>query len=500
MRLYDFALALVPASRHHASPCTLTLGYLRAKVICSTHLHAFWFDAFMGLRYPDSLSSRYHDVDGLHAALHATVDRSGGSLSLDWLRSEPSQVEGDDDGGPLELAVLRTVSEAPGRRLRALILFGEHAREAITSEVALRVASALAGEVGGGDDSLRSRAAALRSRVDFALMPLVNVRGRRLFEGGDFCRRGNARNVDLNRNWRTPQWGGRETEHALHDCNPGPAPFSEPESQAVAAWARTWRPDVFLCVHSGQLKLLTPLAHSFELPPHHEGHERVIRALNLRLRRPLPWSRVGRASAGVGYVSRGTSLDWFYLSLNASAAFAFEIGDWPTPPSYRQQQRQHRGVPASALMPAFPGRLPGAWLQTGQSPVTGATPEEAQPAPLPPDTDPGWLSAWNALQGFPDAQQALRSTVSWFEQNGGSSLLPRGAHGTDDPGWCLTHFNPSSDEAYETTVADWSAAVLTLVACATDDVDLCGPDVFGNAATVNDTFSGGLPRYRSNPM
>ena len=115
----------------------------------------------------------------------------------------------------LELAVLRTVSEAPGRRLRALILFGEHAREAITSEVALRVASALAGEVGGGDDSLRSRAAALRSRVDFALMPLVNVRGRRLFEGGDFCRRGNARNVDLNRNWRTPQWGGRETEHAL---------------------------------------------------------------------------------------------------------------------------------------------------------------------------------------------------------------------------------------------------------------------------------------------
>jgi len=454
----------------------------------------------MPLRYPDSLSARYHNVDSLHAALHATVDRSGGRLSLDWLRGEPSQVEGGDDDGQLELAVLRTVGESPGRRLRALILFGEHAREAITSEVALRVASALAGDAVGGDDPLRSRAAALRSRVEFALMPLVNVRGRRLFEGGDFCRRGNARNVDLNRNWRTPGWGGHETEHALHDCNPGPAPFSEPESRAVAAWARTWRPDVFLCVHSGQLKLLTPLAHSFALPPHHEGHERVIRALNLRLRQPMPWSRVGRASAGVGYVSRGTSLDWFYLSLNASAAFAFEIGDWPTPPSYRRQQRPHKGAPASPLVPAFPGTPPGAWLQTGQPPVAGPTPEGAQPAPLPPDAAPDWRSAWRALEGFPDAQQALRSTISWFEQNGGASLLqPQGARGTDDPGWCLTHFNPSSDEAYETTVADWSAAVLTLVACATDDVDLCGPDVFGNAPTVNDTFSGGSPRYRSDP-
>ena len=78
--------------------------------------------------------------------------------------------------------------------------------------------------------------------------------------------------------------------------------------------------------------------------------------------------------------------------------------------------------------------------------------------------------------------------------------MPQGARGADDPGWCLTHFNPSSDEAYETTVADWSAAVLTLVACATDDVDFCGPDVFGNAPTVNDTFSGGSPRYRSDPL
>ena len=182
-------------------------------------------DASQLLRFPASLEAPYHTVDALHDALRATVARSD-SLTLEWLRDDSNaQVEGadDDDEAPPPLAVLRTrdttraADSAAPRRLRALVLFGEHAREAITSEVALRVAALLSGAAtGGGDDeALEQRAAALRRTVDVALMPLVNVRGRLLFERGDFCRRGNARNVDLNRNWPTPGWGGREArEHA----------------------------------------------------------------------------------------------------------------------------------------------------------------------------------------------------------------------------------------------------------------------------------------------
>ena len=59
-----------------------------------------------------------------------------------------------------------------------------------------------------------------------------------------------------------------------------------------------------------------------------------------------------------------------------------------------------------------------------------------------------------------------------------------------DPGWCLTHFNPSGAAAFEEVLAEWSAAVVTLVACAADDAAVCGPDIFGNEATANDTFSG----------
>ena len=101
------------------------------------------------LRFPASLEAPYHTVDELHAALRSTV-AAHDSLTLEWLRDDASaQVEGvdDDDVAAPPLAVLRTrdttraaPSGAP-RRLRALVLFGEHAREAITSEVALRVAA-----------------------------------------------------------------------------------------------------------------------------------------------------------------------------------------------------------------------------------------------------------------------------------------------------------------------------------------------------------------------
>ena len=49
----------------------------------------------------------------------------------------------------------------------------------------LRFAALLAGEPSSGDAELRQRAAALRRRVEFAMLPLVNVRGRELFERGD---------------------------------------------------------------------------------------------------------------------------------------------------------------------------------------------------------------------------------------------------------------------------------------------------------------------------
>ena len=137
---------------------------------------------------PASLSAPYHSVASLHEALLATAARSRGILAFEWLHSDVgSQVEGTSDEPAVQLALLRTQSvqgiEPPP--LRAVVLFGEHAREAITSEVALRFAALLAGEPSSGDAELRQRAAALRRRVEFAMLPLVNVRGRELFERGD---------------------------------------------------------------------------------------------------------------------------------------------------------------------------------------------------------------------------------------------------------------------------------------------------------------------------
>ena len=459
------------------------------------------------LRFPASLEAPYHTVDALHAALRSTV-AAHDSLTLEWLWDDASaQVEGvdDDDAAAAPLAVLRTrdtTRAAPSpRRLRALVLFGEHAREAITSEVALRVAALLGG--GGGDDgAVEQRAASLRRRVDVALMPLVNVRGRRLFERGDFCRRGNARNVDLNRNWPTPDWGGREAEHAITDCEPGPAPLSEPETRSIAAWATRWRPDLFLCVHSGQLKLLTPLAHSFTPPRHHAAHQRVIGALNRRLRAPLPSSSIGQASTSVGYVSRGTSLDWFYLQLNVSAAFAFEIGQWSSagapggsatggraPPTTRARSVSTRvstagerseaagaatllrasGVQAGALLPApLQQALTSRQAHAPHVPYAPHDPHAPPDAPhephAPPDaphvpSDPHepYVPSDPAHDARPP--HALRGKHA---PHAAPHAAPRGFHDPSDPHWCLRHFNPSSTAAYEQAAAPCLPLILTL--------------------------------------
>ena len=471
------------------------------------------------LRFPASLEAPYHTVDELHAALRSTV-AAHDSLTLEWLRDDASaQVEGvdDDDVAAPPLAVLRTrdtaraaPSGAP-RRLRALVLFGEHAREAITSEVALRVAALLAGGGGGGGDddgALGQRAASLRRRVDVALMPLVNVRGRRLFERGDFCRRGNARNVDLNRNWPTPDWGGREAEHAITDCEPGPAPLSEPETRSIAAWASRWRPDLFLCVHSGQRKLLTPLAHSFIPPRHHAAHQRVIGALNRRLRAPLPSSSIGQASTSVGYVSRGTSLDWFYLQLNVSAAFAFEIGQWSSagapggsatgervPPATRARRvstavsaagerseaagaatlLRASGVQAGALLPA--PLQPALTSRHAHAPHEPHAPHASHAPPDAPNEPRDPHEPYAPSDSAHDAQppHALRGVHA-------PHAPPRGFHDPSDPRWCLRHFNPSSAAAYEQAPAPCLPLILTLTPTSTPTLrlrptDRCSPYV-----------------------
>eukprot|EP00899_Mesostigma_viride_P017818 jgi/Mesvir1/26037/Mv09581-RA.2 len=169
-----------------------------------------------------------------------------------------------------------------GRKRRLLVVFGEHAREIITSELAfwftrmlleeqspllqwpsfqaalaksvpwIRAKEATAGDCAGAFDKgaapwtrsrcLRDWAAILLSKCELKLVFIEMVGQRRKVEEGNLCVRTNARNVDLNRNWSYQWRHGRFGEEDFGGMNP----FTEAESVTLRQMAEQWRPDAFM--------------------------------------------------------------------------------------------------------------------------------------------------------------------------------------------------------------------------------------------------------------
>ncbi|MCH7494151.1 DUF2817 domain-containing protein, partial [bacterium] len=81
----------------------------------------------------------------------------------------------------------------------------------------------------------------LAERRHVVIVPGVNPDG--LHAG----RRTNDHGVDLNRNFPAASWSARVTSAAYH---PGPAPASEPETQALISLVNTLRPEKIISIHS----------------------------------------------------------------------------------------------------------------------------------------------------------------------------------------------------------------------------------------------------------
>lgn len=106
----------------------------------------------------------------------------------------------------------------PAAKARVLANYGEHAREVITSEIALRLLTTLASEDGikaamGGGAAGDQAVAALKNTV-LKIIPMEATHSRKMVEAGDVCRRVNGRGVDPNRNWDW-DWGVREKDYMV---------------------------------------------------------------------------------------------------------------------------------------------------------------------------------------------------------------------------------------------------------------------------------------------
>ena len=148
---------------------------------------------------------------------HMEVQPSGPSSS----RARPAPVEWVVIGRSRQGRRIVAAGFGSGPQ-RLLVLGGVHGRE-FGRAVADRLAVYLAGH---------PEAVPPGTRID--VLPCLNP------DGAALRRRGNARNVDLNRNFPTADWTRslKAGDPASRGCNGGSAPASEPETQALLHYLR----------------------------------------------------------------------------------------------------------------------------------------------------------------------------------------------------------------------------------------------------------------------
>lgn len=181
-------------------------------------------------------------LDSLAQAGAASLD----TLGMSW------------EGRPIVAAKVGPSDDAADRP-NVLFLSGHHAREWISVEMALRLLTYLAQAGGVTDD------------CDVWVIPVVNPDGYTYsFDTERFWRKNRRRNpdgsygVDLNRNYPA-FWGSDDTGSSpapYAETYRGPAPGSEPETQAVMAFHARHPPDVAVTYHSYSNLVLFPYAHA----------------------------------------------------------------------------------------------------------------------------------------------------------------------------------------------------------------------------------------------
>ena len=213
----------------------------------------------------------------------------------------------------------------PERQLRVWLNFGEHGRELVTTDVAVRLLDVLA----RGPDAAaafarggRGAASALRRTV-FKVVPLENGGGRAKVEGGELCLRKNGRGVDPNRNWDI-HWGVKEKDYDPYEEAAGAAPFSEPESLLLRDALAAWEPHAWVNVHSGMRALFMPFDHVAAMPggPGGDAMRKMLEALK---RGHCPDCVTGGGGGAVGYLAHGTATDYVFSNLSVPVAMTWEI-------------------------------------------------------------------------------------------------------------------------------------------------------------------------------
>lgn len=144
------------------------------------------------------------------------------------------------------------------KKQNVFLLAGEHPRELISSELLLNFIMALCNSDPLDQSKLGKSITNIINSFNFRVIINANPNGRDLVEKGQYCRRSNLNNVDINRNWDI--FWGKETSFSNEE-NPGRKPFSEIETQFILNSIKNFDAKLFLTIHSGVYGLYLPYAY-----------------------------------------------------------------------------------------------------------------------------------------------------------------------------------------------------------------------------------------------
>ncbi|KAH1109348.1 hypothetical protein AAZX31_04G017200 [Glycine max] len=262
----------------------------------------------------------YHSSGNLMEEIRALVHRHPDKLTMETIKA-------GNKGYGAEVSVVTYCKEKKDNdersKLRILLSFGQHGRELITTELALRILSILSEEKFLPSMDQASLNSALDKLV-IKVVPMENLNGRKVVEAGDLCERRNGRGVDLNRNWSV-DWGKKEKDYDPYEENPGIAPFSEPESQIMRKLAISFEPNLWVNVHSGMEALFMPYDHKNTTPdglPLQRMKSLLEEVKHLHCQERC---MIGSGGGSVGYFAHGTATDFMYDIVGVPMAFTFEI-------------------------------------------------------------------------------------------------------------------------------------------------------------------------------
>ncbi|KAE9586681.1 hypothetical protein Lal_00004835 [Lupinus albus] len=262
----------------------------------------------------------YHSSGNLMEEIGDLVRRHPAKLTMETFKS-------GNKGYGAEVAVVtyckRERENDERSKFRILLSFGQHGRELITTELALRILSILSEEQHLPSMDLATLNSTL-GKLIIKVVPMENLNGRKLVEGGDLCERRNGRGVDLNRNWSV-DWGKKEKDYDPYEENPGLAPFSEPETQIMQKLAMSFAPHIWVNVHSGMEALFMPYDHKNTTPDELPLQRMKSLLEEVNLLHCQKHCMIGSGGGSVGYFAHGTATDFMYDMVRVPMAFTFEI-------------------------------------------------------------------------------------------------------------------------------------------------------------------------------